>query len=614
MIRFCHSMILGLSLVLVTMIVSAHPVIIGCNANSVSSIIMMHKSADSSKVLHSPLAIDLQLAGEGTSFAVLTWTGGTTGDIFTVQRSEDINFTTPEVLGTTSLKQFTDTLIYPYCDLTRLFYRIITATEQSNVADGLFFDDFPPDDPVLSLVTINNGFAELTWRPSASNDVTNYSIEREQAGGQIYDYHEVGNDTFFQDNLTGNPDYINPCNEVVIYMVIAKDQCENKSPGNISYLNAHNTIFLTGNTSLLCERKATLDWNQYKSMDPPVTHYLVERSINGQPFAEIADIPSSGNNDYHFVDPDLLEADVPVNYRIAAVNSDHSGLSHSCERSLLPNPDLPDNFVIDYVTVTDNVFITLSLSGAPPASINKVKILRSESGGTLDSLTTVEWNTSGILTISDPSTTVDQTSYTYQALALDECEFAIAVTKLYNSILLNIFVSDADQATLYWNSHQGWDTEFQQYLLYKYKDGVVESGYPKVLSTAITEYTETTIADNSLNVTYAIEAIRADGTVSRSNEVVLPREPKIDVPNAFRPDGITPVFRPILKNIDDDTFLFVIYNRWGQKIFETNNSLQGWDGTINGNEAAQAIYIYRISYNDQQGTTYYKTGSIMLFR
>lgn len=596
MIRFCCAFLLAMSWELLPLTASIRPV----------------PAQDRAK--YSPQALLLQLSGEGTSFATLTWTGGATGDIFTVQRSEDINFATFVVLGTTSLKQYTDTLVYPYCDLTRLFYRITTATEQSNAVDGLFFDDYPPDDPALNLVTINNGFAELSWEPSPSVDVTNYSIERKQAGGQVYDYFEVGNDIFFQDNLTGNPDYTNPCDEVVTYMVIAKDQCENKSPGNISYLNAHNTILLTGNTSLLCERKATLDWNEYKSMVPPVNHYLVERAVGGQPFVEIADLPSTGNNDYHFVDPDLLEAAVPVIYRITAVNIDHSGVSHSCELSLLPNPDLPASFDIDYVTVTNNVSITLNLSGTPPESIDKVTILRSESGGTLDSLTTVEWNNSGILNISDQSTTVDQKSYTYKALALDQCEFEIAATELYNSILLSIFVSTVDQATLYWNSHIGWDADFQQYFLYKYKDGVIENGFPKVISPSIIEYTDATSADNSLNITYAIEAIKTDGTVSRSNEVLLPREPKIDVPNAFRPNGITPVFRPLLNNIDHNSYHFAIYNRWGQKVFETNNPLQGWDGTINGNEASQAIYIYRISYTDQQGTTCYKTGSIMLFR
>lgn len=68
------------------------------------------------------------------------------------------------------------------------------------------------------------------------------------------------------------------------------------------------------------------------------------------------------------------------------------------------------------------------------------------------------------------------------------------------------------------------------------------------------------------------------------------------VPNAFSPndDGVNDIFRPILPG---DCILnqFIIYNRWGQEIFNTNTNNIGWDGTFNGIEQEIGVYVYLLS-------------------
>jgi gliding motility-associated-like protein len=65
------------------------------------------------------------------------------------------------------------------------------------------------------------------------------------------------------------------------------------------------------------------------------------------------------------------------------------------------------------------------------------------------------------------------------------------------------------------------------------------------------------------------------------------------IPNAFTPnnDGLNDVFRvfSIYKNVN---FKMLIYDRWGQLIFESNNIDQGWDGTIGGKPCPPDSYIY----------------------
>lgn len=71
----------------------------------------------------------------------------------------------------------------------------------------------------------------------------------------------------------------------------------------------------------------------------------------------------------------------------------------------------------------------------------------------------------------------------------------------------------------------------------------------------------------------------------------------IYVPNAFTPDGneYNEVFIPVLSgNINADNYLFEIYNRWGELIFETNDISDGWDGTYRGLMSPDGTYIWKV--------------------
>jgi gliding motility-associated-like protein len=72
---------------------------------------------------------------------------------------------------------------------------------------------------------------------------------------------------------------------------------------------------------------------------------------------------------------------------------------------------------------------------------------------------------------------------------------------------------------------------------------------------------------------------------------------RIYVPNAFTPndDGLNDVFLPVTQYIND--YLLIIYNRWGEVVFTTNNPSDGWDGRGEfGNISQVDVYIYKINY------------------
>lgn len=61
-------------------------------------------------------------------------------------------------------------------------------------------------------------------------------------------------------------------------------------------------------------------------------------------------------------------------------------------------------------------------------------------------------------------------------------------------------------------------------------------------------------------------------------------------------------------------FKLFIYDRWGTKVFQTEDANVFWDGTINGQNASIGTYGYALEYNLNSGQTVTKTGNITLVR
>jgi large repetitive protein len=64
------------------------------------------------------------------------------------------------------------------------------------------------------------------------------------------------------------------------------------------------------------------------------------------------------------------------------------------------------------------------------------------------------------------------------------------------------------------------------------------------------------------------------------------------VPQIFSPnnDGVNDVLFAYGNSIESITF--VIYNRLGEIVFETNDNTKGWDGKFRGVDSQSGVYIY----------------------
>lgn len=163
-----------------------------------------------------------------------------------------------------------------------------------------------------------------------------------------------------------------------------------------------------------------------------------------------------------------------------------------------------------------------------------------------------------------------------------------------------------------WNSYYEWrftkeeDANKEPYLIRYEQD---------------TEYTFTESGSHTI-VLYAIFN-QGNDTVAYTQEYWSDREPlrvtisesKLIMPNAFSPnhDDKNEIYKP--KEYSSLVeFHAIIFNRWGQKIFEWDNPEEGWDGTHNGNDVKEGVYFVDVQAKGADGRKYHIRKDVNLLR
>jgi gliding motility-associated-like protein len=109
------------------------------------------------------------------------------------------------------------------------------------------------------------------------------------------------------------------------------------------------------------------------------------------------------------------------------------------------------------------------------------------------------------------------------------------------------------------------------------------------------------VADNYTVMLLAFSPIGCVDTAYSSVEVY--EDLIFYVPNTFTPDGdiYNQIFRPVFTSgYDPFDYQLLIFNRWGETIFESNDSNVGWDGTYGLGDMARYVqdgtYVWRIEF------------------
>ena len=110
--------------------------------------------------------------------------------------------------------------------------------------------------------------------------------------------------------------------------------------------------------------------------------------------------------------------------------------------------------------------------------------------------------------------------------------------------------------------------------------------------------------------------ISSESTYESDSFIIRIAESKLEVPNAFSPngDGVNDVFKVTHKSLIK--FNAYIFNRWGQEMYRwgLNNIDVGWDGTSKGKQVPEGVYYIVIEAEGADKVVYRKKGDINVLR
>jgi gliding motility-associated-like protein len=218
----------------------------------------------------------------------------------------------------------------------------------------------------------------------------------------------------------------------------------------------------------------------------------------------------------------------------------------------------------------------------------------------------------------DSSLNVDLESYCYAIIVSDKCGH---ISRLSNPGCNVVIQGSATGRPDYyfdlnWMNYLGWAGGVshwnleRQYNTYPWSF-IENTGTDRVARDAKLDY-------DWGGYWYRVEAVeysKSSGEpadTSQSNWIYLYQPPELWVPNAFTPEGnkindvwgTVPVF---VKNYN-----MRVYNRWGQKVWESDDKKRQWDGYVDGIKAADGVFAWYVTFDGWDDKVYRLTGTVTL--
>gem|GEM_PF-1670373 len=544
-----------------------------------------------------------------------------------------------QAIGTTLDTNYHDAITYPYCSktLTPIRYKIeyadpgASCSSWSSADSADLYDGIPPPIVQMDSVSVSyNGIVVVSWQPADMPDIMAYIIYRDTVPGDYGPYHAC--DTILKDTIHFVDTAPYARNKSIGYRITAIDSCGNESL--LDNYNPLNTIYLDTISWNYCDISIDLEWNSaVSSLVPPATNYKVYQidttTYASQPVMETQETQTVYETGF--------KPDTTYCFFVRAENSSGKS-STSCIQCFTANrPEQPDTLNLQLATVdtlTNDQIDVSAYVDTLPDSTTFVLLRRTGINDPYDTIRKVLVDTISMnpIHLTDTTAQVGQHAYFYKTVILDGCGNEAWFDSNEDDLMDTIEVrtiylqgtTDGQVNHLFWNRYQGTLSEVTTYRLIRKLEGVID--------TIITIGSDTLYDDAVYSLTagsgrfsYLVEAriipkdVELPDTLSGfSNEIGLAQVTEIRMPNAFTPnnDGENDFFTPKNSFPDEQaSFLFLIYNRWGQKVYESILiSDEGWDGKVSGIPAPDGVYVYFIQYVSPEGGIFQKRGTVTLLR
>lgn len=490
-----------------------------------------------------------------------------------------------------------------------------------------------PEPPVIDSVGVNliSGVVYISWYPSPTVDIDGYIIYRE------YQSNWPCIDTVYDPLATS---YIDMNSNALGQSEKYKISSFKYTPPDIvvsAMCPPHNTIYVFTYFSEIdaCYGRDSVNWNSYINWET-VSYYEVYYKIDLAPYSYLVTVP--GDQTYYV--HNNLTADRTYCYYVRAFGTDSlvrtSTSNYNCIYTSMPA--LPNILNADYATVSDYNQVEISFSIDPDADIIEYKLLRAPNiNGPYDTIARFDGSVTSPLIYTDDVAIFYETYY-YKLIAVNTCGIDIDTTNLANNIVLDVYVNNNLMPStnynlthiLNWNDYNKWLGDVERYDIFRMVDG----GGAELIGTAGPDqntYIDNITPDDDAydiyanvegNFCYYIVAVEGGSNpygimgLSRSNIACASQPPIVYIPNAFNPlSNIeqNQIFKPMVSFASPLDYQFVIYNRWGEKIFKTNNALEGWTGKIKTKYVQTGTYVYYLKFSTSENYIFMDTGYFNVF-
>ncbi len=129
------------------------------------------------------------------------------------------------------------------------------------------------------------------------------------------------------------------------------------------------------------------------------------------------------------------------------------------------------------------------------------------------------------------------------------------------------------------------------------------------------KYVSNPLATPETDIKYVVTGATEEGCITKDSiYIYVDNNALLILPNAFSPGaGANNKLYLIKRGIVNLKF-FRIFNRWGNKVFETSDLNEGWDGTYKGTPQSLGVFVYTLEAVTNSGKLIKKSGNITLMR
>lgn len=510
--------------------------------------------------------------------------------------------------GIANINGFIDSL--PALCSDTAYYRIEIqnangCTSVSNESKVYVKDVQIPLEPTALCISVDTQSQKIhfTWNSSPSSDTWGYVVCS-------------GEPCLALDTLWGKQDTDYTCNGCNIravnsLAVMAFDSCFNTSLRS----DNHKNIVLSANWKV-CNEDIALSWTQYEGRG--VDSYQLYVSKNGAAFQLFNTFTLSDQSCTYRVSSPIMDNDTYVFYVKAVLEGGVESYSNKLTCDFSAPPKVKYAFIRSATVSSDNKSVALTFFVDTSIVVSHYDLYRAPIGQSLQKVARLPQSGQPSFSYTDilPQG-ADKTAYTYQLQVPDECDLYYSTSNTLSTIRLQLS-NDNDISSLNWNAPVGWEG-INSYSLYR-RQGSRDILLDNIYSGELTYTDDRTNADHSTDkISYYIVAYEQNPYVdsvqahNSSCFATITSSTLFWIANAFTPLQITnKTFKPSLLYIQEGSYHFRVFNRWGKCIFSTTNLSEGWNGYYEGKILPCATYVYIVEYVDSTGEKQKQSGNVNL--